>query len=101
MGLLQRALTLKMQFAVTDGKYNLGRKLLLSDLKYNHPYNSYLIKGLPPGPISNPSFNSLMAAGQPSSHDFFYFVAKGECSHVFSTNYEDHLRAVQKYQLRK
>ena len=58
-------------------------------------------KGLPPGPISNPSFNSLMAAGQPSSHDFFYFVAKGECSHVFSTNYEDHLRAVQKYQLRK
>ena len=42
-----------------------------------------------------------MAAGQPSSHDFFYFVAKGECSHVFSTNYEDHLRAVQKYQLRK
>ena len=83
-----------------------GLKNFNGDLKKHHLrdtslYNTYMHKGLPPGPISNPSFNSLIAAGQPSSHDFFYFVAKGECSHVFSTNYEDHLRAVQKYQLRK
>jgi UPF0755 protein len=58
-------------------------------------------KGLPPGPISNPSKNSIFAAAQPEEHEYLYFVAKDKCSHVFSTNYDDHLKAVKKYQLRK
>ncbi len=104
-GVIQNRLKKNMHLQI-DSTTIYGLKNFNGDLKKHHLrdsslYNTYMHKGLPPGPISNPSFNSLMAAGQPSSHDFFYFVAKGECSHVFSTNYEDHLRAVQKYQLRK
>ena len=104
-GVIQNRLKKNMLLQI-DSTTIYGLKDFNGDLKKHHLrdsslYNTYMHKGLPPGPISNPSFNSLMAAGQPSSHDFFYFVAKGECSHVFSTNYEDHLRAVQKYQLRK
>ena len=104
-GVIQNRLKKNMHLQI-DSTTIYGLKDFNGDLKKHHLrdsslYNTYMHKGLPPGPISNPSFNSLMAAGQPSSHDFFYFVAKGECSHVFSTNYEDHLRAVQKYQLRK
>ena len=104
-GVIQNRLKKNMLLQI-DSTTIYGLKNFNGDLKKHHLrdsslYNTYMHKGLPPGPISNPSFNSLMAAGQPSSHDFFYFVAKGECSHVFSTNYEDHLRAVQKYQLRK
>ena len=104
-GVIQNRLKKNMLLQI-DSTTIYGLKDFNGDLKKHHLrdsslYNTYMHKGLPPGPISNPSFNSLMAAGQPSSHDFFYFVAKGECSHVFSTNYEDHLRAVQKHQLRK
>ena len=104
-GVIQNRLKKNMLLQI-DSTTIYGLKDFNGDLKKHHLrdsslYNTYMHKGLPPGPISNPSFNSLIAAGQPSSHDFFYFVAKGECSHVFSTNYEDHLRAVQKHQLRK
>ena len=104
-GVIQNRLKKNMLLQI-DSTTIYGLKNFNGDLKKHHLrdsslYNTYMHKGLPPGPISNPSFNSLIAAGQPSSHDFFYFVAKGECSHVFSTNYEDHLHAVQKHQLRK
>ena len=100
-GVIQNRLKKNMLLQI-DSTTIYGLKDFNGDLKKHHLrdsslYNTYMHKGLPPGPISNPSFNSLMAAGQPSSHDFFYFVAKGECSHVFSTNYEDHLRACLLY----
>lgn len=84
-------------YALKDFDGNLKKK----DLIDPSLYNTYMHKGLPPGPISNPSQESLFSAGQPESHDFFYFVAKDKCSHEFSTNYEDHVEAVKKFQLNK
>ncbi len=69
-----------------------------SDLELDSPYNTYLHPGLPPGPITNPGVASLEAALNPASADYLYFVSKNDGSHVFSTSYRDHQRAVTAYQ---
>lgn len=67
-----------------------------SDLQRVHPYNTYAVAGLPPGPIANPGRAALAAALRPASTEFLYFVAKGDGTrrHNFSKNYADHQRAV-------
>ncbi len=62
------------------------------------PYNTYLNPGLPPTPICNPGKESLWAALYPASVPFLYFVSKNDGSHHFSTNLEEHQKAVTKYQ---
>ncbi len=73
------------------------KKLYFKDLKKPSRYNTYLHKGYPPGPISNPGRASLQAAFHPSATDFLYFVVKSDRSHFFSTTFADHLRAKEKY----
>jgi UPF0755 protein len=70
-----------------------------SDLQRQHPYNTYAVAGLPPGPIANPGRSSLHAALQPQSTDYIFFVARpdGSGKHVFSKSYADHARAVDRY----
>ena len=65
-------------------------------------WNTYVIKGLPPGPIANPGGDALRAVAYPNTHDWLFFVAKGPGSreHVFTSTYQEHLAAVKKYQLR-
>src|SRR5262249_37174813 len=63
-----------------------------------NPYNTYQRKGLPPGPIANPGRSALEATMAPETSSYLYFVAKDERSHVFSKTYEEHARAVEKYQ---
>ena len=70
-------------------------RLFYSDLKVDSPYNTYLYPGLPPGPINNPGLASIEAAVQPASTNFFYFVARGDGTHVFSASLADHLPAKQ------
>ncbi len=84
-------------YGIKDFDGNLKRKHLM---EYT-PYNTYKIKGLPPGPIANPGVDSIMAALYPDDTPFLFFVSKKDTTHKFSTNIRDHNRAVQKYQLRR
>lgn len=68
-----------------------------SDILRPSPYNTYLIKGLPPGPIGNPGVGALQAAQHPSKTEYLYFVARQDGTHQFSRTLEEHNRAVVKY----
>lgn len=72
-------------------------RLLYRDLKIDSPYNTYLYPGLPPGPIANPGIESLNSAIKPADVDYLFFVSKRDGSHYFSNNYQEHLRAIKKY----
>jgi len=75
--------------------YALGnpeRKLTRADLKFESPYNTYVKKGLPPGPICNPGLASLIASLQPVKTPYMYFVAAGDGTHSFSRTLKEHLR---------
>ena len=98
---LKNNMALQMDSTTIYGLKDFNGDLKKKDLKDSSLYNTYMHKGLPPGPISNPSKNSIFAAAQPEEHDYLYFVAKDKCSHEFSINYDDHLKAVKKYQLNK
>lgn len=84
-------------FAVTGGKEPLGRKLTRRDLRIHHPYNTYAIGGLPPGPICNPGRDSLEAAMNPAETDELYFVADGSGGHAFARTLEEHLENVSRW----
>ena len=73
---------------------NLTRQQLLTPT----PYNTYLFRGLPPGPIASASLESILAALHPAARDYLYFVAKGDGTHVFSSDLNTHNRAVQRFQ---
>lgn len=83
-----------VQYAV-----NKVKGLTRSDLKVNHPYNTYVKKGLPPGPINLPGKAAILAALYPEEHDFLYFVARGDGSnmHNFSRTNEEHNRFTAQY----
>ena len=63
-----------------------------NDLKIDSPYNTYLYKGLPPGPICNPGLDSIIAALEPEEEDYLYFVLGENGKHIFSKTYQEHLR---------
>lgn len=69
------------------------------DLRINSPYNTYRYRGLPPGPISIVSEDSLRAALRPNKTDYLYFVSMGNGFHKFSKNLIDHNKAVLEYQI--
>ena len=65
------------------------------------PYNTYIIDGLPPTPIAMPGRDAIHAVLNPQEGDSLFFVAKGDGSHYFSASYEEHLKAVQQFQLQR
>lgn len=71
------------------------------DLKRKSPYNTYMHKGLPPGPIANPGQGAILAALYPEPVDYLFFVAQGDGSHYFSNDYGSHEKAVGRYRLNK
>jgi len=73
-------------------------KLRRKDLQNPSPYNTYLIRGLPPGPICNPGLSSLRAALFPAHVSYLYFVSKNDGTHFFSETIREHNRAVNIYQ---
>ena len=71
-------------------------RLLYKDLKVKSPYNTYIHKGLPPGPIASPGKTAIIAALYPSNTEFLYYVAKGDGSHIFSKTAKDHNQTIAK-----
>lgn len=69
------------------------RRVLYEDYQFEHPYNTYLHAGLPPGPITNPDEASIRAVLEPADHDYLYMVAAPDGRHVFSRTFEEHRRA--------
>lgn len=82
-------------YGIKDFDGNITRKHLETLM----PYNTYKIKGLPPGPIANPGQKAIEAALYPADTAFLFFVSKNDHTHQFSTNLTNHSRAVEKYQL--
>ena len=84
--------------------YGIGERfngnLTVRDLRHPTPYNTYVIKGLPPTPIAMVGREALHAVLNPASTNALYFVSRGDGSHEFSENLEQHNRAVIKYQLK-
>jgi len=74
-----------------------GGKVTKADIERRSPYNTYLIAGLPPGPIGNPGSDALRAALHPARTPYLYFVARQDGTHQFSRTLDEHNRAVNRY----
>lgn len=79
--------------------YALGerRRLLFVDYEIDHPYNTYRIRGLPPGPITNPALSTIRAVLYPEEHDYLFMVATPEGTHRFSRTYQEHQVASEEW----
>jgi UPF0755 protein len=83
-------------YGLVGGKGTLGRPIKRSEINQPSPYNTYVIEGLPPGPISNPGRASLEATANPARTRDLYFVADGSGGHAFTETYDQHLKNVAK-----
>ena len=89
-------------FAITNGNYDLERKLTYNDLKINNPYNTYKIKGLPPKPISFVGTKTIDLILENYKSDYlFYFFDKKLNKHTFSSDYETHKLKLNEYRKNK
>ena len=101
-GVLYNRLEIDMPLQIdATVQYALGERkerLLFKDLEIESPYNTYLYKGLPPGPISSPGENSIIATVNPSDVDYFFYVLKGDNSgeHTFTKTFNEHIEAKPK-----
>jgi UPF0755 protein len=69
--------------------------LTVADTRVESPYNTYLHAGLPPGPICNPGRRALVAALNPEQHNYLFFVARGDGTHIFSRTLAEHAAATR------
>ncbi len=83
---------------VIYGIQNFNGNITKRDLQTETPYNTYVISGLPPGPIANPGLSAIKAVLYPAETKFLYFVGNGEGRHVFSENLDQHNDAVNRFQ---
>jgi len=97
---LKKKIPLQSDPTVIYGIPNFDGNLTRRDLRRYGPYNTYLIRGLPPGPICNPGIGSITAALSPAPVDYLYFVSKNDGTHHFSSTLKEHNTAVDKYQRR-
>lgn len=67
-----------------------------ADKEVDSPYNTYKIEGLPPGPICNPGYTALYAATHPEDHNYYYYVAMPDGTHLFANSYEEHQQNIQR-----
>ena len=96
---IARGMRLETDPAVIYGIANFDgnlRRMHLADA--TNPYNTYQHAGLPPGPIASPGAAALRAVVEPAEADYLYFVARRDGTHQFSRSYEEHVRAVNRFQ---
>jgi UPF0755 protein len=83
-------------YAAADGGV-LERPLTRADLDRDHPFNTYRIRGLPPGPIASPGRDAIRAVTQPEATEFLFFVADGTGGHAFARTLDEHNRNVARW----
>jgi UPF0755 protein len=94
---LRLGMRLQSDPTVLYGRPPGDRRITRADLQRPTPYNTYVIDGLPPGPIANPGRGALEAAADPADTDALYFVARGDGSHEFTATLPAHNAAVARY----
>jgi len=95
---LEKNMPLQMDSTLQFALNKYGERMLESDKQVQSPYNTYLNKGLPPGPISSPGLASIRAAAQPAEGEWVYFVSNADGkTHTFSVTEADHLKAVARF----
>lgn len=84
-------------YGITQGKVPFNRELTRADLQSNSPYNTYVVTGLPPGPICNPGRAAILAATHPARDRALWFVADGRGGHAFAMTLAEHNRNVERW----
>jgi len=93
---LKRGMRLQIDATILYGMQE-WRRLTYADYRnQKHPYNTYLIDGLPPGPICSPSVASIKAVMKPAKHDYLYYVALPDGTSIFGRTYEEHKANIRK-----
>ena len=95
---LQNSMRLQTDPTVIYGLEEFNGNLTRADLQQESAYNTYMINGLPPGPICNPGRASIESVLNPADVDYLYFVSKNDGTHFFSTNLREHNKAVLRFQ---
>jgi len=98
---LRRGMLLQADPTVIYGIADFDGNLTRRHLETVTPYNTYRVRGLPPGPIASPGQDALQAAAFPAQADYLYFVATGDGTHHFSATLKEHNQAVKRYQLKR
>jgi UPF0755 protein len=101
---LQRRMRLQSDptviYGIVRARGHFDGNLRKRDLREDTPYNTYTRGGIPPGPIANPTIDSIRAVLSPADVPYLYFVSRNDGTHVFSRSLEEHMRAVDRYQRR-
>lgn len=95
---LDRNMRLESDPTVIYGITNFNGDITKKDLETQTPYNTYIIKGLPPGPIANPGLAAIRAVLNPAEGNYYYFVSKNNGTHYFSKTLREHNGAVKRFQ---
>jgi UPF0755 protein len=93
---LKRGMALQADPTIIYAHGRRMRRVWEKQLQIRSPYNTYLYPGLPPGPITQPSDSSIIAALYPAPIEYLYFVAQPDGKHIFSASYADHLAAIKR-----
>lgn len=98
---LKRRMPLQADPTSVYGVKSAKERITAKDLRRKTPYNTYIIKGLPPGPIASPGLKSIMAALYPADVPYLYFVSNNDGTHTFSVTGAEHLKAVAAFREKK
>ncbi len=94
---LKKGMLLQADPTAIYGVKSSKERITINDLKKKTDYNTYVIKGLPPGPIASPGIKSIKAALYPANVPYLYFVSQGNGTHYFSRTWQEHVAAVKRF----